>query len=224
MGGLDLVFPKKCLNCGKEGKYVCENCLSKVKNSKAICPYCKEPSIYGMTHPKCSRVDGLDGLTSLFRYTGVVRKAILALKYKYATEIAKELSAYLMKELKGETEMFKKGAILIPIPLHWYRDNFRGFNQSEIIGKEVAKNLNWKFIPGLLIRKRSTAPQTTLKKHLRPPNIAGAFALSPNTKLSGYSQIIIFDDVFTTGSTIKEATSILKRNGAKSVWGLTIAR
>ena len=232
VGILDLVFPKRCLNCGKEGKYICANCLSKVKKLKAVCPYCEKPSIDGMTHAKCRRTYGLDGLVSIWEYEGVIRKSILALKYKYATEIAAELSGCLVVQLKAHYSYFLiPNSILVPIPLHWYRDNFRGFNQSELIGKEVAKNLGWKFVPDLLIRKKSTTPQSTLKKEDRFPNIRGAFALSPlNSLFLIPDSIVLFDDVFTTGSTLKEAASVLKRlpalagKGAKTVWGLTIAR
>lgn len=226
MGILDLVFPKKCLNCGKEGKYICENCLSKVPKLKPVCPYCEKPSIDGMTHTKCRRVYGLDGLVSVWDYEGVVRKAILALKYRYATEIASELSGRLVAELKDRySYLLVPDSVLAPIPLHWYRGNFRGFNQSEVIGKEVAKNLGWKFVPDLLVRKKSTIPQSTLEKEKRSSNVRGAFALSShNSYFLIPNSIILFDDVFTTGSTLKEAARVLKRKGAEEVWGLTIAR
>lgn len=224
MGILDVIFPKKCLNCRREGSYLCVNCILKVSKPKPICPYCRKPSIYGMTHPECGQREDIDGLVSGFRYKGVVRKAILALKYKYATEIAGELTNYLVKELESRKEIFKKGVVLIPVPLHWRRGNLRGFNQSEIIGKKIAQKLNWKFIPDFLIRKKPTVPQTTLKRELRGPNIKKAFEISNEAKEVSFPSIILFDDVFTTGSTLKEAALVLKENGAKSVWGLTIAR
>ena len=223
---LDLVFPKICLGCGKEGRYICGTCLAKVPRAKLVCPYCEKASIDGMTHAKCKRVYGLDGLVSVWSYDGVVRKAILALKYKYATEIANELSSWLANELAKKKEVFPKNSILAPIPLFWYKGNFRGFNQSEIIGKEVARKFDWKFIPDILVRKKSGTPQAMLKGDARYQNIRGAFALNPDY-LSNHlvpSAPVLFDDVFTTGSTLKEAASVLKRKGAKSVWGLTIAR
>lgn len=227
MSVLDFVFPKKCLNCGREGKYLCENCLDKVPKLKTVCPYCEKASIDGMTHAKCVRVYGLDGLISVWDWEGVIRKAILALKYRYATEIASELSSCLVAELKDHYSYFviHNSSVLTPIPLHWYRDNFRGFNQSELIGKEIAKSLDWKFAPDLLIRKKFTTPQSTLKRQDRFPNIRGAFALfSRNSLFVIPNSIVLFDDVFTTGSTLKEAASVLKRAGVKSVWGLTIVR
>lgn len=226
MAILDFIFPKRCLNCGKEGGYICENCLAKVPRAKLVCPYCEKPSIDGMTHAKCKRVYGLDGLVSVWSYDGVVRRAILALKYKYATEIVKELSGCLVAELEHKKVIFGNKVVLTPIPLYWYRNNVRGFNQSEIIGKKIAEQFAWKFTPDILERKKSGTPQAMLKGDARYQNIRGAFALSPDYS-SNYlvpSAYVLFDDVFTTGSTLKEAASALKRKGAKSVWGLTIAR
>ncbi len=180
---LDFIFPKKCLSCGREGKYLCESCLSKVQKIKLVCPYCERASIDGMTHAKCRRAYGLDGLVSIFDYEGVIRKGVLALKYRYATEIA-----------------------------------------AELLGNKVAKSFGWKCIQDLLVRKKQTTPQAELKGDVRRQNIRGVFGLSPNVLVSQHPNIILFDDVFTTGSTLKEAASVLKRKGVKSVWGLTIAR
>src|SRR3972149_8295136 len=93
----DILFPKSCLGCGRSGGYICENCLSKVRTPKPVCPECLKPSIDGMTHTKCLRPLGLDGLISLWNYEGVVRKAILALKYKYAEAITKELTEHAVE-------------------------------------------------------------------------------------------------------------------------------
>lgn len=207
MNILDLVFPKNCLNCGKGGKYICEDCLARV---------------------------GKGGISkdhiSIFRYEGVIRKAIIALKYKYSTEIAKELAEICVRKLIANH--YPLIAILVPVPLHWYRKNFRGFNQSEEVGRLIAKGMAWDFIPDLLIKKRSTTSQVELKGSARRQNLRGVFGLNPNYSLiparpAGGAiryPLIIFDDVFTTGSTLKEAAKVLKRGGVEEVWGLTIAR
>jgi ComF family protein len=221
MSILDLIFPKTCLGCGKEGKYICDNCLIKVKLLKPACPYCEKASIDGFTHTKCKKKYGLDGLTSVWDYDGVIKKAIMALKYKYSTEVGKELSNIYIRELLTRSDLVKKG-ILIPIPIHWHRENVRGFNQSIEIGKVVAGNLGWKFAPDLLIKKKSTTPQATLSVVDRKQNLKDVFALSFGFQIP--VSVILFDDVFTTGSTLKEAAKVLKYAGVGKVWGLTIAR
>jgi predicted amidophosphoribosyltransferase len=84
--------------------------------------------------------------------------------------------------------------------------------------------MGWKFIPDLLIKNKSTASQVELKGDDRRQNLHGVFSLNPSYILSTIPNILLFDDVFTTGSTLREAAKVLKRAGVEKVWGLTIAR
>ena len=198
---LSFLFPKKCLKCGKPDKYICEDCLKKVPPSG-----CTNRETY-----------------SCFKYEGVIRKAIIALKYKYSTEIACELAEVCVKNLYAVR--FSLSATLVPVPLHWYRKNFRGFNQSEEVGKLIAKKMDWKFVTDLLIRNKSTNQQAQLTGSARRQNLRGVFALNPNYPLSAVRYpLILFDDVLTTGSTLLEASKVLKAGGAKRILCLTIAR
>ena len=199
MNLLDLLFPKNCLECNKEGKYLCSDCVEKVldgtfdKNNFAI-----------------------------FKYRGVIRNAITTLKYKFATDIADELVDICIKRLKSNK---LRKVTLIPIPLYKLRYNWRGFNQSEILGEKLAKAMNWKFLPDLLIRNKNTIPQVGLKGISRHSNLSGVFSLNPTHNLLPITcHLVLFDDVYTTGSTINEAKKVLKLAGFKNIYSLTIAR
>ncbi len=221
---LDILFPKKCLNCGLGDKYICEKCIAKVSILNQICPYCEKSSIDGFTHVVCRKKFRLEGVFSLWRYEGVIRTAILNLKYKFATQIACELSYLMVSRLK-KFPFFSEKIILVPVPIYWLRENFRGFNQSQLIGKIVSKNLNWIFYSDILFRQKLRQPQTNLDKDERRENIKGVFLI--NKKYQEFikdKKVVLFDDVYTTGSTLKEASKILKKGGAKVVFGLTIAR
>lgn len=223
MGIVDLFFPKKCLGCGREGRYICQVCIEKVPRAQATCPYCKHPSIDGATHINCQRKFGLDGLTSIWEYEGTIRKAILALKYKYATEIGKEISEHVMTSLA--TLVIPPVHNLVPIPIYWHRQNTRGFNQSVVLSGNIAENLRLIFMPDLLIKSVSTSSQAGLSRDERRKNLKGSFALKKhNLSFIIPDSVFLFDDVYTTGSTLFEATKVLKRAGVKKVWGLTIAR
>jgi ComF family protein len=180
MGLLDLVFPKTCLECGREGKYLCDVCLGKIKLINPVCPYCEKASIDGFTHTRCHKVNGLDGLTSVWDYEDSIKKAILALKYKYSTEVGKELAlSFVQQLLTGGT--FVPG-VLVSIPIHWYRENIRGFNQSEEIGRTVARGMHWEFNPDLLIKVRATNSQVELTVEQRKQNLKGPFQSIPGLK------------------------------------------
>ncbi len=224
MGLFDLIFPDKCLNCGEEDGYIGKNCLAKITFPKPVCPVCLRPSIDGLTHSKCANPQSLDGLICLWKYEGVIRKAILALKYKFAFKIAEELGDLSAQKIL--TISHQSSAILIPVPLFKYRQNWRGFNQAEEIGKMIAEKMKWKFTPDLLIRNKNTVSQTELSKEKRGENVRGIFSINPKYQPLSikHHSLILFDDVWTTGSTLKEAGKVLKRKGFKKVWGLTLAR
>ena len=225
MGLADFIFPKKCLGCGKPESYICGECIRKVESPALICSQCNRRSVDGMTHVKCLGPQSLDGAISVWKYQGVVRKALLGLKYKFALEIAKELAIHAANALKNYTGYLPQLPVLVPIPLYWLRGNWRGFNQVEAVGSGIAFSLGWKFASDLLIRKKSSRPQAGLKGEQRRQNIRGVFAVNSHySSFIIHNTIILFDDVWTTGATIKEAAKVLKRAGVKNVWALTLAR
>jgi len=223
------LFPRKCLGCGQKGHYFCSSCLNLVSlEPQRICPICGQFSVGGVTHPRCARPFGLDGLTSVFAYKGIIKKAIKKLKYRFVTDLAEDLIEVFLS-FCGEDKVFSQLCLdqppLIPIPLHSARKRWRGFNQAELLGKMIAANLDLPFLPDLLVRVKKTKPQVNLDKKERQKNIQGAFFLNDNSKFKiRNSKFVLFDDVWTSGATLREAAKVLKRNGAQKVWGLTLAR
>lgn len=186
---------------------------------------CARPSVDGMTHTKCMKPHGIDGVYSLFPYKGIVRKPLLAMKYKYAEDIASELANVAVTKIEKLISL-PKNPILIPVPLHEKRKKWRGFNQAEAVGKIIANKNGWSILDDLIVRQKYKIPQTELKREDRINSVVGIFELNSKYKgkISGKRPAIIFDDVWTTGSTLKEVAKVLKRNGFKKVWGLTIAK
>jgi len=117
--------------------------------------------------------------------------------------------------------------LVVPVPLHASKIKQRGFNQSELMARALVKqkplDMQLELAPKLLIRKRPTDSQTGLTRHQRIINLRGAFgALSPNV-ISGRN-ILLVDDVYTTGTTVSECARVLRRAGAEKVWVATVAR
>lgn len=218
-----MVFPKRCLRCKKEGRYLCVNCVNKVKFAEQVCIECGKASIDGITHVKCMKKQSLAGSVVVWEYKRVIRDAIVKMKYNFAYSIAEELSVYMTVFLKKKVTAIPKNAYLVPIPLHRRRENWRGFNQSGKVGELVASQIGWRFSPNILLRYKFTTPQVELKGKERRKNVKDVFVLNSIYHLQS-TNYVLFDDVCTTGSTLKEAGKILMRNGAGSVWGLTIAR
>ncbi len=239
MNILDLLFPKRCVGCGKVGKYFCVRCRAKIRTidqGETICPVCEKPAIDGITHPHCKTRYSLDGLTSFFHYNGIIQKAVKSIKYRFVSDLAKEF-IYLIpchsREGGNPSALFSSQpwipgltrddrAILVPIPLHSSRLRARGFNQAEVLGKFLAQRLNVPFRTDLVKRVVQTLSQVEVKdREKRLKNMEKAFQVTSDVKDVA---ILLFDDVWTTGATLRSAGNILKREGASFVWGLTMAR
>lgn len=225
---LDFLFPRRCLGCGNLGQYFCRDCTEDIKPiENQVCPVCEKPAIWGKTHPRCQTKYSLDGLTSIFLYQGIIKKAIGKLKYRFVTDLAEELINLTCQYFDNYKSYFinHKSYILIPVPLHSRRLRWRGFNQAELLGKMLAKEFNWQILTDILTRHKYAKPQIKLRGKERKENIRGVFQINPNCKLLIVnSKFVLFDDVWTTGSTLRECGKVLKMAGAKEVWGLTLAR
>lgn len=221
----DFIFPRVCLGCGSWGEYLCSDCLNFIRtNDHPICPVCAKPAVFGITHPSCRKPLSLDGLTSVFVYKGVLKRVIAKLKYQFVTDLA-ETILELFLTFCGEDKAFtkfvrQKDVCLVAVPLHWQRKNWRGFNQAELLGRMIAQKLGIAFNKDLLIRTKNSVPQVKLKKEERQVNVRGIFKM----KNKSLFDTLIFDDVWTTGATMRECAKVLKRNGVRKVWGLTLAR
>lgn len=198
---------------------------------------CERPAFGGMTHPRCKTRDALDGLTSFFRYEGIVREAIKVLKYHRVTDLATEFVSCI------QTDGTYRG-VLLPIPLHPSRFRDRGFNQAEVLGKLVASRLHIPIRTDILRRVKKTPPQVEMKdRNDRLRNMRGVFSVTSFWQASlrarpeshgdaGQASMthtikgtfFLFDDVFTTGATMRAAGEALKRGGARFVWAVTMAR
>ena len=217
---LDLVFPKRCVLCGAFGKYICNNCFSKIEFvEKPVCPVCQRQAIGGKTHPKCAGKFRPDGLVIACRYKGAIKLAIRKVKYKWVYDIEKILVDLLASQIWKFD--LPKNLILVPIPLYKNRKNWRGFNQAEILAKTLAKKFKVGY-SAILFRNRETKTQVGLSREERKKNIKGAFSLSQGANVNGRDFLLV-DDVYTSGATIREAAKVLKSSGARNVWAMAVA-
>ena len=221
MNLLDLIFPKRCVACGRFGSYLCENDEKKITGAKSFCPMCLKAAIGGTTHPKCKGKLSLDGLICLFDYSTPVKEIIHELKYRFVKDL-QEVARVQLKKSKRLEQLDLRFFTLIPIPLSYARKNWRGFNQTEILGKLVAQKLKIPFASDILARTKDTKPQVKLLRKERIRQAKGAFQVGDPKRTPG-KNFLVFDDVWTTGATLKETTAVLKRKGASRVWGLTLA-
>ena len=211
------------------GKYFCDRCVSKVRSiqiNEAICPVCEKPAIDGATHPKCKTRYSIDGLTSFFRYDSVTKKAIKSIKYRFVSSLAEGFVSLIPDSSFSQITMNdERLTVFVPIPLHPSRLRERGFNQAELLGKFLAKRFRVPMKTNVLYRARKTIPQVEMKdRRKRLRNMENVFSVHDSLFIIRNSNVLLFDDVFTTGATMRAAASILKHHGVQSVWGVTMAR
>lgn len=224
---LGFLFPARCVSCGVLGNFLCANCYDQIEFlGRQFCPICERPAIDGLTHPGCAKPWGLDGCLSAAYYKGPMRKLIRRFKYKpFVKEASTIMDRVLVNYFTTEEDYFPSGSIVSAVPLHWMRKNERGFNQAEILAELVAEVFQLPYEFKLLKRIKRTKPQIELPREERLTNIRGAFEFYNNAKgeIKDHS-IILVDDVWTTGSTLRECGKILKRAGFAKVYALTLAR
>ncbi len=229
---LDNVFPISCLNCGREGEWLCYDCLNDIPiNTDLKCPLCQE-NTRGAVCQKCSKKISLDGLLVATSYDQkIVQSAIQTLKYSLVPDLADCLGGLVNKFIILFDRHFQPAILnayyskilLTAVPLHKKRLLERGFNQAELLSLNISGQFEIPYQAGLIYRKRYTAPQAQLTKNERSANISSAFSFNNNFNVSG-KNVIIIDDVATTLSTLNECAKVLKQAGCRQVWGLVIAR
>lgn len=184
--------------------------------------------MFGRTCFECKRVCALDGILTVGSYNDeILRKAVHALKFEGVKDMAKILGQLLSEKLKFALEKDVSSFVLNPLPLHPRRERFRGFNQSQLIAKEISRNLNIPVV-NLLKKVRSTSPQASIDSKfsdLRKQNISKVFELHDYYLSNPIPEkIILIDDVFTTGSTMEEAAKVLSAHDAEEIRGAVVCR
>ena len=217
---LDLVFPLECLGCHKEGDVICTSCLSTAARLNQ--PYCRRCAQPGQANPCSSCQETLldvDAIRAPFLFDGAIREAVHELKYRNLRAAAPRLGGLLGDFLDSSRV---PGSVLVPVPLHSRNLRHRGYNQSELLARQMSKSTGIPMDNSMLVRIRDTRPQVeTAGREERRRNVEGSFEAKGHAKGVG---IILVDDVATTGSTISACASALKSAGAASVWGLALAR
>ena len=222
-GAADLLFPSSCVHCGRDSELICQACVEdSTRLGKNVCSKCAEPLRKAGTCARCvSEAPPLDLLYGSFLYDSPIGTAIRALRF----EDVRALSGVL-------AEMFDAIALekididlVVPVPLHKSKLRSRGFNQSELVARGLAKKLGVEIAPKMLIRTVATIAQSEQPTAIaRKKAVHGAFGVVSDheSTLTG-KRVLLVDDVFTTGSTINSAAGALKKAGAAWVGAAVLA-
>ena len=176
------------------------------------------------SHCRDSEPD-FDRALSFGEYEAGLRGLIHLLKYERVTPVAAPLGRMLAQVVTELSSGSFADPVVVPVPLHTSRRRSRGFNQSELIAHAVVRHLPRKLevLNGALVRHRDTISQVGLSREERIQNVRDAFRVAQPSRVNG-RDIVLVDDVMTTGTTLSECARVLKQAGAKRVWAATVAR
>jgi ComF family protein len=217
---LDLLFPMQCLGCRTEGKLLCAACTSGLASlGPPFCGLCALPG----TATRCrwcrSHPPAFAGIRAPFLMMGLIREGVHLLKYQGVRAAAPEMARLLAQYLAAHP---MPADLIAPVPLHPRRLRARGYNQSALLARELAKLSGLPLDEGMLARTRDTPPQVeAASREERRANVDGSFE---STADAAGRAVVLVDDVATTGSTLSACAAALKAAGAASVWGLVLAR
>lgn len=206
-----IVFPPCCAICGKlNSKKCCKDCEKRI-NSHLNLNIENKAGYYFEKH------------MYLFKYKNEIRNLILDYKFRDKSYLY-ELFAKIITKNEKICGILEKYDIIIPVPIHKKRKKQRGYNQSELVARQISKNIaNLQLENKAFIKIKNNKPQSTLNKKQRKQNVKNVYKLENKGKIEN-KNIVLFDDIYTTGNTANEIAKILKQNGANKILVLTIAK
>ncbi len=233
-GLIDLVYPKVCLACKKKlavssvDKIVCVECWEKInKNTPPFCRRCgrqlKDKRLErNICHDCVKKPFHFDRAFSACSYDGVIKELIREFKYKKKDYLGATLSRLMIEFIKEYSLPMEVIDYIVPVPLHETRIREREFNQAHVLSSHIASEFRKELLHDGLIRHRPTRIQAELGGEERFLNVKGSFSVKKPAAIKA-KNILLVDDVLTTGATSSEAACALKKDGANIVFVLTLA-
>ena len=219
---VDLVYPPVCISCGRSGERWCQDCQAMVERvGNRICQKCGKRLFHGQVCGECrDRTPHYAALRSYGLYRDPLRLAILRIKYHRDLGLG-ELLAGCLKQLLEEQPW--QPDLLIPVPLSPAKLHERGYNQVDLFARPLAWSLGLPYHEGILLRLHEETSQVKLTAQARRRNVRSSFGINNGSALKS-RQVLLVDDVATTGSTADTCARILMENGVNRVTVVTLAR
>lgn len=223
----EMLFPRSCYGCGQKQTYLCDACIEKYTLPHSICIRCQDRIPAGKLKTECKKNLHLNRLFTCSNYQSKpLADLVHDLKYRRARELSNTLAALASHWLNENIlpEDMNKIDVVVEVPMFKKMERERGFNHAALIAEAIAEAQSLSYQKGVLLKKSKTSSQVTTKnKKEREKNLVGVFKVADDADLV-QKNVLLIDDVITTGSTLRECAKALRLAGAKEVWGLAIAK
>ena len=222
---LNFIYPPVCGICGKlNSDFLCKKC-EKILESEAVFGVDKYKKIERKKENIKNNFNDkkyFDEHLYIFLYQGIIRRIILKYKFQEEAYLYKTFVNFLLKN-ENFFEKIEKYDTIVPVPISKKRKKKRGYNQSELLAKEIAYNTNLLLEKESLYKIKDIVEQSKLNKENRLKNIQGVYELVNKEKLNK-KKILLIDDIYTTGSTVNECSKVLREAKPKKIGVLTLAK
>ena len=221
----NILSPKKCYSCKKEWHFLCNACESKVVDFPASCFVCKRQSEEYKIHEKCkNNTVYYDKIIIKYYYSWkYISKMVKDAKFYHKKDILTDFWAELSEHLSNNC-IDIENSIIMPVPLHFLKKWKRWYNQSEVLCESISSELNMNYYKNILYKKKHTRQQSKLSKKKRLHNLKNSFMVhNKYIDIIDKKQIILVDDIVSTGSTLNEISQVLKAAWARKIVCICIA-
>lgn len=222
------LFPKSCYGCGEGDSYLCYECAKKSFVSELSCPHCNARVPFGKLNENCKRILGVNNIFISFDYKDdVIKKMIYDFKYNNCFILSEDfinLSLCYLNNNKLLKNIDKDKTIIVPVPSHKTKKRRRGFNPAEKLAIQLSDKEGIKMYDDFLIKIKNTPPQAGIKNsEERKVNNNKSFYCNEKD-IPKSTHILLVDDVYTTGSTIRECVRTLKGAGYKNISAFAVSK
>ncbi len=226
-----LLFPPVCAGCRRhvaQPGVLCAECWPKLRFlERPWCPVMGTPFIHDMgagflSAEAIADPPPFERARAAVAYSGIARQMVAGLKYHDRTDLAPRMARWMMR---ADAELVAEAQAIVPVPLHWRRFLRRQFNQSAELARALSDLSGVPFEPGAVRRVKQTRQQVGLERQEREQNVRTAFRVPAEAEMRiAGRRVLLIDDVYTTGATVRAVTKALKKGGAGAVDVLTFAR
>ena len=222
---INFLFPPVCGICLKKDKnWICDECLNKLNSELKLKKIRIDKNISEKIYKVVYETNNIIKIFYLFEYKDLIRKKIIEFKFNDKSYLYKTFSNIILKN-KKICKLLNSYDIIIPVPMFEKKKSKRGYNQTELISKEIAKRLDITFNNNILFKIKENKTQSLLNYHERKQNVINVYKINDSeTKNVSNKKIILFDDIYTTGFTVKECIKELEKLNPKKVDVLVLAK
>lgn len=224
----EALFPRLCAGCGREGEWFCPSCRVSLSAASPLCPVCWQESRSGERHASCGRNEDPSGVLCLWEREGAARRGVEVLRRQGIAGVAADLIRFRLEEIAEDSARYDPFLAFLArkpsvgfVPMHRSASRRQGFDHAETAARVLSRAFKLPFV-SVLEKREARGSQLDLAPLERTERPKGAFIVKRGVRVP--SHVLLVDDVWGTGATMRECSAVLADGGAEDLWGVALVR